>query len=120
MSAAHTSRIIEPLLRWVYPPISAEALETAHFYVRKAAHLTEYAILAILLSRALVAGKAPLDGKTAVLVLTGAALYAASDEFHQSFVPSRGASLHDVGIDATGATLGLIIFWWFRRRYKLI
>ena len=36
-------------------------------------------------------------------------LYAASDEWHQSFVPSRGSSFHDVLIDATGAALGLLL-----------
>ena len=37
-----------------------------------------------------------------------AILYAASDEFHQSFVPGRGPSVIDVGIDAIGAGLGLM------------
>src|SRR5690349_2133097 len=53
MSAEHTSRILEPLLRWLVPGISPQTLAQAHFYVRKAAHLTEYAILASLLFRAL-------------------------------------------------------------------
>ena len=43
-----------------------------------------------------------------------AILFASSDEFHQSFVPGRGAGLTDVGIDALGAGIGLAfaqVFW---------
>ena len=47
----------------------------------------------------------------ALLVL----LYAASDEFHQRFVPSRDASLRDVLIDTSGGALGLLILWAFCR-----
>ena len=46
MSAEHTSRILTPLLRWWNPDISPAAIAQVHFFVRKAAHLTEYAILA--------------------------------------------------------------------------
>ena len=53
MSAEHTSRILTPLLRWWNPDISPAAIAQVHFFVRKAAHLTEYAILAGLLCRAL-------------------------------------------------------------------
>ena len=48
MSAEHTSRILTPLLRWWNPDISPAAIAQVHFFVRKAAHLTEYAILAVL------------------------------------------------------------------------
>ena len=43
-------------------------------------------------------------------------LYAASDEWHQSFVPGRHPQLTDVLIDACGAATGLLIFWWLQRR----
>src|SRR3954466_16103438 len=51
-SADNTSRIIGPLLRWLFPSISEGQLAFAHFLVRKAAHFTEYAILAWLAARA--------------------------------------------------------------------
>jgi VanZ family protein len=38
-------------------------------------------------------------------------LYAASDEFHQSFVPSREASVLDVLIDTAGSVLALLFLW---------
>ena len=113
-SAAHTSRFLTPLLKWLRPGITREQLEFVHFLIRKAAHLTEYAILAVLSYRSLVrvfpgrAGRAPLQ----LLFLAAGlcACYASLDEFHQSFVSSRGASAYDVMIDTCGALLGLGLF----------
>src|SRR6266699_1347140 len=56
MSAEHTSRLLVPLLLWLKPDITGEAIVQVHFLLRKCAHLTEYAILAILLRRALYRG----------------------------------------------------------------
>ena len=107
-SAAHTSRFIEPLLRWLFRGrLNAATVAEVHHLIRKTAHLTEYAVLAYLawsaLRRSLAYPAVP------ALVLTAA--YAASDEFHQSFVPSRGASVEDVLIDTAGATLGLLLLY---------
>lgn len=119
-SAAHTSRFLGPLLHWLKPDLTRVQFETVQLCVRKAGHLTEYALLAILLARALLAScsarlRRPV---VAALALGIAVLYAASDEWHQSFVPSRTASAGDVVIDAMGALLGLGLFFaWqkFRR-----
>jgi len=46
LSGANTSRVVGPILRWLFPQISEAEIETAHFVVRKAAHFAEYAILA--------------------------------------------------------------------------
>jgi VanZ family protein len=114
MSAEHTSRVIEPFLRWLIPGISQSAVNTIHFYIRKAAHVTEYAIFAILLCRAVVLSRKDLGiWKSVPIALGIAAVYAASDEFHQSFVPSRTASVRDVCIDTCGAMLGIALFWIF-------
>jgi VanZ family protein len=116
MSAEHTSRIIVPFLRWLYPTISPERLAEVHFYARKAAHVSEYAVLAALLYRALVntilRGRALLS---AAIVLFVCSFYAMTDEFHQSFVPSRTASARDVAIDSVGALIGLLIINRFQR-----
>ena len=86
--------------------------------VRKCAHVTEYAVLALLLWRALRSVPA-LRTKTFVMfgaVLVGCAMFAASDEFHQTFVKSRTPSVRDVLLDSGGALLGLLIGASFARR----
>lgn len=111
LSEQHTSRIIGPILRWLNPSISPEMIVHIQFFVRKAGHVTEYAILAALLWRALRGGTVwrMKMSMLFVLVWIGCALFAVSDEFHQSFVPSRTASGNDVLIDICGAFIGLTI-----------
>ena len=111
MSAEHTSRIIAPFLRWLRPDISPEAISQVQFFVRKAAHLIEYAILAMLLWRAIVRGTKAERGMAilSINVWLAATLVAACDEYHQSFVPSRGAAWGDVLIDSSGAIFGLLL-----------
>ena len=111
MSAEHTSRFIVPFLRWLKPDISLETLGSIHFIVRKCAHLSEYAILALLLVRASIT-KTNLKRSAWMLyasVWVACFLVAATDEFHQTFVASRGASIRDVMIDSAGAIVGLLI-----------
>lgn len=88
-------------------PSLSSGLGTWDLILRKAAHLTEYAILAVLLRRA-VGRAAPAFGL--------GVLYAASDELHQSFVHGRHASPIDVGIDAVGLGLGLLAYRWKEAR----
>jgi VanZ family protein len=122
LSAEHTSRFLVPFLRWFDPQISLAALDQIQFAIRKLGHLTEYAILAMLLWRALRGGvRWPM--KMSLLFLVAAlasAIFAASDEFHQSFVPSRTGSPNDVMIDICGALAGLAICWMFARRRTAI
>lgn len=108
LSAEHTSRFLVPFLRWLDPQISWPALNSIQIIIRKLGHLTEYAILAILLWRALATTNLKSSTLFAIC-LAGCAVFAASDEFHQSFVPSRTSSLHDVMIDTCGAFSGLLI-----------
>ena len=74
--------------------------------LRKLAHITEYAILGVLLLRAT---KAP-----AVAAVIGA-LYAVSDEVHQHFVRGRHAAWYDVVIDTVGVTIGVLAGARWRR-----
>ena len=111
LSAEQTSRFLVPFLRWLKPDISAEVLLRIHFLVRKLGHVTEYAILAALFWRALRGGT-NWRAKLSILFVTAwaaSALFAATDEFHQSFVPSRTAAMGDVFIDICGAFVGLAI-----------
>ncbi len=109
--ADHTSRFIGPLLRWLMPHAAPETIAQAHFLIRKAAHLTEYAVLALLTLRAvrrsLNSAAGDWSWKAAGLALLISAGYAATDEFHQTFVPGRTPSAGDVLIDSTGVALAL-------------
>ena len=111
LSAEHTSRFLVPILRWLDPQISWATLNAIQTIIRKLGHVTEYAILAALMWRALRGGTT-WKSKTSILfaiVWIACAVFAASDEFHQSFVPSRTASFRDVMIDICGALIGLSI-----------
>jgi VanZ family protein len=118
MSAEHTSRFIVPILRWLKPEISSETLALIQLVIRKCAHLSEYAILALLLFRAVV-GAANLKWSMSILsvsVWTACVFVATTDEFHQSFIASRTASLNDVLTDSLGAAIGLAICLAVARR----
>ena len=110
-SAEHTSRFIVPMLLWLKPGMSPLTIRAIMYGIRKCAHVSEYAVLALLLWRALRSTRrlranwASLSG----LVVLGCAVFAASDEFHQSFVKSRTPSVRDVFLDISGAILGLLI-----------
>jgi VanZ family protein len=108
-SSANTTPFLAPLLADLLPNVSAASIEVVVSLVRKLAHWTEYFILAVLLMRALDAEVSSRSAKSRmILTFVWAALYAASDEFHQSFVPGRTASSIDVGIDSFGAICGTL------------
>jgi VanZ family protein len=95
-SAYNTSRVIDPILKWLIPGISGAAVDVCHMLVRKCAHFTEYGILFWLLVRGPMAQRP-------YLALMLCVVYALTDEGHQVFVPGRTASLYDVALDSSGA-----------------
>ena len=114
-SYQHTSTLFEPLLHWLFPQMPQTRVEFIHHIFRKIGHLTEYALLALLLWRAIRQPQKneqrPWCWDEAGLSLAIVFLYAASDEFHQIFVPSRTALVSDVVIDTTGGAIGLLLLW---------
>jgi VanZ family protein len=88
-------------------PSLSTGLGTWDLVLRKIAHASEYAVLGALLLRAL--------HRPAIAILAGA-LYAVSDEVHQSFVRGRHAAWYDVVIDTIGVTLGVVA--WSRLARK--
>ncbi len=80
--------------------------EKIEFPVRKTAHATEYAILGCLLTNLCLSfsmRKAYMWGW-----LMGSA-YAATDEFHQLFVPGRSGQITDVMLDSVGCLIGCLL-----------
>ena len=110
-SGGNTSRIIGPILKWIIPDISSEAVSFIQFLFRKTAHVIEYAILAILLCNALI--RRLIDFSQTGLIFKSVFIcfiYAVFDEWHQSWSVDRIGSLMDVFIDTVGALFGTIIF----------
>jgi hypothetical protein len=135
--------------------ISKASFEVLHFCVRKAAHLAEYAVFAVLLcasSEEEVAagefiptgsGPGPIshdsnaqwrnEAAATPLVKSSpwrlrrvlgcfliAVVYSLMDEYHQSFVPGRNASLTDCGIDAIGGAMGIMAYYVHRLRLRTV
>ena len=96
-----------------------EIANTIEYFVRKGAHMTEFAILSVLLFLWLGLWEMTLlrRGMTAFLAT---AFYAASDEFHQLFVPGRSGRVSDVLIDSSGALLGVIVFILFCKLIQIV
>jgi VanZ family protein len=89
-------------LHW---PLVPDAMHWWEHIFRKTAHFTEYEVLAALLVWAISA-----RSRRGWLTAWGlATLYAASDEFHQWFVPNRGPSIWDVALDSTGAATAVCL-----------
>ncbi|MBP1989323.1 VanZ family protein [Paenibacillus eucommiae] len=85
------------------------------FFIRKGGHVVGYAILSLLLGYAFLAR--PIKSSTAILLSSLiSVLYAASDEWHQSFVEGRTGHAIDVGVDSIGVLLVLI--WLFYSEYR--
>ena len=109
-NAGNTSRIIGPLILWLFPNTSPETLDVVHFTTRKIAHFTEYAILGFLAARAFRTSPRPaISQRWFLICATLIVIYALLDEYHQSFVPSRTASILDSFIDMAGALTVLLI-----------
>lgn len=111
LASRHTSRFIGPLIRMIYPQASDELVQAIQAVVRKSGHLTEYALLGALSVRALRKPGTSWNWKQAGQGVALAALYAATDEIHQSFVPTRDGRVTDVLIDTVGAATGVWLAW---------
>jgi VanZ family protein len=102
---ADTSRFIIPFLRWLLPHAHPEMLWRIHFLIRKIAHVVVYFVFSGLVLRGVRGEAGGWNWRWGVASLLICAAYAALDEFHQSFVPGRGAAPTDVLLDSAGAVL---------------
>lgn len=128
-SSALSGGLIEKIASMITPHFAdwteeqqAEVIAQWQFIVRKLAHFTEYALLGVLMMLALSAHTHRMLSQILIAAAIGL-LYAAGDEWHQSFVPGRGPGIRDVCIDFLGALTGillsaLIAVIWRRRRLR--
>ena len=115
----NTSRIIRPLLEWLFPAADGATLDVYHGYIRKLAHFTEYAVLGFFASHAFRNSSQTILRKFwFVWAFLFAALIAAADEYNQSLNPLRTGSAYDVLIDAAGALFAVAAFYIIKMRRK--
>ena len=110
LSAANTGGVLTRPVLWLFPHLSERTIEIFQLVVRKAGHFTEYAILALLAARAfLTSARELLRHRWFWVSLLLVVAYSLSDEFHQSFYPSRTASIYDSMIDSFGGLTALAL-----------
>ena len=123
-SSQHTSRFIGPFLRWLNPDVREETIHLFQTIVRKGAHVSVYAVLAALawrgrrVTRAVKLHEGGWSWPEAAGIVAFCALYAVTDELHQSFVQSRQSSPWDVALDSVGALAALLFIWGVGRWRK--
>jgi VanZ family protein len=109
--ASQVVTIYENITNVEYDPNTREKLiDKFNHIIRKSAHFSEFALLAWCICLHLMV----LKRKGISLYLTAvslSALYAATDEIHQYFVPARSCQLRDVLIDTCGAATGALFFF---------
>ena len=108
-TSENTSRIIVPILHWIFPHAATATLIRIHHYIRKCGHFTEYFILSWLVLRGIRAGRPGTRFAWALLVIAIIACYASLDELHQRFVPGRTPAIHDVLIDTSGGAAAQLV-----------
>lgn len=98
-----------PFTRWSETE-KRELAEKIHTPLRKGAHFSEYALLAVLWVAPLGFFLKKNRIKTAALICI---IYSCTDELHQLFIPGRDGNLTDVLIDTSGALAGLLLWYFF-------
>ncbi len=79
------------------------------FVFKKLAHITVYAVLYLLLFRAVqLTINTQKNFRYLTIPLAICLVYAVTDEFHQSLVPGRYPTFRDVGYDMLGASVALL------------
>lgn len=118
-SSNNTGSMLYTLLVRLFGHINLYDFLIFHHYLRKTGHCVGYGMLSLLLLRG---WRATLDhentqlGKTALFSWLGTVLVAALDEWHQSYIPSRTGTWHDVVLDSTaGFVFLLVAYFWLRR-----
>jgi len=113
---SETSRIIGPLLQFFFPEMAFETRQVVHGLVRKAAHFTEYAVLAFLLVRALsMAGSKGMLRWRFLVAFLAVCATASLDEFNQSLSTTRTGTIYDVLLDAAGGAAMIAALWLLGR-----
>jgi VanZ family protein len=118
-SAENTGRFLYSILHFLLGVVPAQ-FPVWHFYLRKTGHFVGYFTLSLLLFRSWRA-TFPFPDKTwsvqwARISFFMTALVACLDEWHQTYLPKRTGSLHDVLLDSTAALVAQVVLYLILRR----
>jgi VanZ family protein len=109
-SMTSTSKLIGPVLHFLFPSAPEETIRLYHVYIRKFAHFAAYAILAFLAARAFAPNEISLIRRHWFAFSFGLILLiAVIDETGQSLNPTRSGSIYDVALDCLGALAALTL-----------
>lgn len=122
VSTGITKKIVDVVKAGASEKEKEKYVDVLHHIIRKCAHFTLYAALGLSASGMFVS-KERSGFKVWIFAVIYCMLFAASDEFHQSFVDGRGAMVSDVLLDSCGSGFGAAMFSaavWINKRYKFI
>lgn len=114
-SGEESSQLSEGFLRkfilcFLPDGISMDTVELLEYIVRKCAHMTEYAVLGILISLQIRMYGMFRSEAGKIMAAAGFVMaYAATDEFHQLFIGGRNGQFMDILIDTCGGIIGAVI-----------
>jgi VanZ family protein len=108
--APHTTGWLAAFLHGIGLHVAESTIDVANHMIRKSAHLTEYAILTALSFRATREGRGGFAARWALIALAITVCVASTDEFLQSFTPTRTSSVWDVLLDTCGGTIAILLF----------
>ena len=91
--------------------IKAPAIDLRDFIIKKSFHFVEYFILFLFTFRALKNTTHLSIKKIYFYSILFIIIYAATDELHQTLVPTREGKLRDVIIDTFGGSFAALILW---------
>lgn len=115
-SAEATNPVVNQILAKIFPGVvaylTASQIDQIDFCLRKGAHIAEYTILTLFAFRAFRFGRPRFRNYMAFGPPLFCILYAASDEYHQSFYSQRGAAIGDVFIDSYGVLFATFLALW--------
>jgi VanZ family protein len=116
-SGENTGSLLRRIISFFLPNLTAGQFGNIHFFIRKAAHFTEYAVLALLVFRAFRRGASRLWSlRWAAGSLAIVASYALIDEYHQTFTNHRVGSIYDSLTDISGGVTAMFVLWLTRRK----
>jgi len=130
MGGATTQDWLLHLVNAIHAQALTPGLAELNVILRKCGHFTGYGLLGVLAGRAwsaqirrrILLTWTAVRTRGAALGVATAFVIACADEYHQSFLPGRSSSFHDVMIDTSGALLLNVVYFAFQanRRRNMV